>query len=53
MIFRARRGQSLIEYGMLVLIVAAAVMAMTTYLYRASNARVRRSMDEINYYRLD
>ncbi len=53
MILRATKGQGLIEYSMLIIIVATALMAMTVYLYRSSNARVRRSMDELNYYRAD
>ncbi|MDD5119829.1 MAG: hypothetical protein PHR84_00765 [Candidatus Omnitrophica bacterium] len=53
MILRSAKGQSLIEYGILVLIVTAALIAMTVYLYRSSNARVRRSIDELNYYRSD
>jgi Flp pilus assembly pilin Flp len=38
MISSAKRGQSLIEYSMLVIIIAAALMAMTTYIQRAMNA---------------
>ena len=38
MIFRARRGQSLIEYTMLVIVVATALVAMTVYIQRAMNA---------------
>ena len=51
MILRHMKGQGMIEYGILLLVAVAALMAMTTYLMRASNARIRHSIDEINYYR--
>jgi hypothetical protein len=38
---------------MLILIVAAALIAMTTYVTRAMNARLKQSQDELNYYRAD
>lgn len=37
---RARNGQSFIEYTMLIIIVSAALIAMTTYIVRAMNARL-------------
>jgi Tfp pilus assembly protein PilV len=37
----AKRGQSLIEYTVLILIVAAALTAMTTYIVRAMNAYIK------------
>ncbi|MDD5059833.1 MAG: hypothetical protein PHY35_01770 [Candidatus Omnitrophica bacterium] len=53
MILRARNGQSIIEYGVLIIIVAASLIAMTTYLMRATNARIRQSINELNYYCAD
>ncbi len=38
MTLKAIKGQSLIEYTMLVIIIAAALMAMTVYIQRAMNA---------------
>ena len=48
---RNRRGQNVIEYTMLIIIVAAALMAMTTYVMRSMNARLKQTQDELNYYR--
>jgi len=53
MILRARNGQSIIEYGVLIIIVAASLIAMTAYLMRATNARIRQSINELNYYCAD
>lgn len=47
----SRRGQSVLEYTMLIVIVAAALMAMTTYVMRSMNARLINAEDELNYYR--
>ncbi len=47
-----RRAQNVLEYTMLIIIVAAALVAMTTYVMRAMNARLIQSEDELNYYRL-
>jgi Flp pilus assembly pilin Flp len=49
----ARKAQNILEYTMLILIVAAALIAMTTYVTRAMNARLKQSQDELNYYRAD
>jgi hypothetical protein len=38
---RIRNAQSFIEYTMLIIIVAAALTAMTTYIVRAMNARLQ------------
>jgi len=47
MIFKkARLGQSIVEYTMLIIIVAAALMAMTTYISRSVNARIKQTQDE-------
>jgi uncharacterized protein (UPF0333 family) len=50
---RVARGQSVIEYMMLILIITTAIIAMTIYLYRSSNARIKRSQQELNYYNVD
>ena len=47
---RTGSGQSFIEYIMLIIIVSAALIAMTTYLMRSTNARLKQSQDELNYY---
>ena len=44
-----RNGQSILEYSMIIAIVAAALLAMNQYVYRAINARmeqVRLELDE-------
>ena len=38
---RIRNGQSFIEYTLLIIIVAAALTAMTVYITRAMNARLQ------------
>lgn len=43
-----KRGQSVIEYTVLLIIVAAALTAMSTYIMRAVNARVKQTQDELN-----
>jgi uncharacterized protein (UPF0333 family) len=53
MIIRRRKGQNVLEYTMLILIVAAALIAMTTYVTRAMNARLKQAQEELNYYRAD
>lgn len=45
-----RRGQSIVEYTMLIIIVAAALMAMTVYITRSINARVKQTEDEYKLY---
>lgn len=45
-----RRGQSIIEYTMLIVIVAAALMAMTVYITRSVNARVKQTEDEYKLF---
>lgn len=40
MVLGIRRGQSLIEYTMLIIIIGSALIAMTTYIVRALNARL-------------
>lgn len=51
MIRKNSRAQSAIEYTMLIIIVAAALMAMSTYINRSMNARLKQAQDELNYYR--
>ena len=46
----ARKGQSVLEYTLLVIIITAALTAMTTYIMRSMNARVKQAQDELNYY---
>ncbi len=50
MIIKKIRAQSVIEYTMLIIIVAAALTAMTTYITRSMNARLKQAQDELNYY---
>lgn len=37
---RAKKGQNFIEYTLLIIIIAAAMTAMTVYITRAMNARI-------------
>jgi Flp pilus assembly pilin Flp len=50
---RGRKAQNILEYTMLILICAAALIAMSTYVQRAINARMAQTHDELNYYRAD
>lgn len=47
------KGQNVLEYTMLIIIAAAALIAMTTYIMRSMNARLKQAQDELDYYRLD
>lgn len=47
MIRKIRKAQSVVEYTILILIVAAAVMAMSVYINRAVNARLKTAQDEL------
>lgn len=47
----AKKAQSIIEYVMLFVIVAAAVMATYKYVYRSMNARLKDVQDELTYKR--
>jgi hypothetical protein len=40
MVFGIKKGQSFIEYTMLLIVVGAALIAMTTYITRAMYARL-------------
>lgn len=41
------KGQSIVEYGMLVAVVAGAILAMSQYVYRAINARLKQVQEEV------
>lgn len=43
-----RKGQSIIEYSILILIIAAAVMAMRIYVQRAVQANLKTIEENIN-----
>ena len=45
-----RRGHSIMVYTMLIVIVAAALMAMTVYITRSVNARVKQTEDEYKLF---
>ncbi|PIP20465.1 MAG: hypothetical protein COX40_04550 [Candidatus Omnitrophica bacterium CG23_combo_of_CG06-09_8_20_14_all_40_11] len=53
MIPRVRNGQSFIEYTMLIIIVSAALIAMTTYIMRSMNARLKQEQQELDYYKAE
>jgi len=42
-----RRSQSIIEFVMLFVIVAAAIMATHNYVYRSMNARLKQVQEEL------
>ena len=48
-----RSGQSFVEYTMLIMIVGAALVAMTAYLMRSANARMKQEQQELNYYKAE
>jgi len=48
MVFRRRRAQSIIEYVMLFVLVAAAVSLTYKYLYRSMNARLENIRQELS-----
>lgn len=45
---RHRRGQSTLEYAILIAIVAAALTAMSTYVQRSVQANLKMIEDQIN-----
>ncbi|MDO8489123.1 MAG: hypothetical protein Q7S42_03320 [Candidatus Omnitrophota bacterium] len=53
MILRTRNGQSLVEYIMLIIIVSVALIAMTMYLMRSTNARLKQTQGELDYYKAE
>lgn len=52
-IVSSRKGQSFIEYTMLIIIVSAGLVAMTAYLMRAANARLMQEQQELSYYKAE
>lgn len=50
---RIRNGQSFIEYTMLIIIVSAALIAMTTYIMRSMNARLMQQQGELDYHKAE
>jgi hypothetical protein len=40
----------MVEYVLLLLLVVGAVTAMTVYIMRSSNARLKQSQQELNFY---
>ncbi len=44
-----KRAQSIIEYVMLFLIVAAAIAVTHKYVYRSMNARLKQAQEELSY----
>lgn len=42
-----RKGQSILEYGIIIAVVGAAFMSMFQYVYRAMNARFKQVQDEV------
>ena len=51
MTLRIRNGQSFVEYTMLIIIISAAIIAMTTYIMRSTNARLKQEQTELGYYK--
>jgi len=45
---RKQKGQSIIEYALLISIIAAAFIAMQTYMMRSVQGRLKQVEDEIN-----
>jgi Flp pilus assembly pilin Flp len=50
---RIKNGQSFLEYAILIMIVSAAIIAMTAYLMRSTNARLKQVQGELNYHRAE
>jgi hypothetical protein len=46
---RFKKGQSVIEYAMLITIVVAALMAMSVYIMRLINVGSQQTQKELNY----
>jgi Flp pilus assembly pilin Flp len=43
-----RKTQSILEYALLVMVIAAALMAMQKYVRRALNARLKQVQEELD-----
>jgi len=48
-----RKGQSFVGYAVLILIISAAIVAMTAYIYGAVNARLSQEHEELDYYKAE
>jgi len=48
-----RKGQGFVTYAILIIIVSASVVAMTAYIYRATNARLSQEHEELDYYKAE
>jgi len=46
--FYQKRAQSFLEYSMLIIIVATALVAMSRYIQRSMNARLKQVQLELN-----
>lgn len=44
----SKRGQSFLEYALLIVTIAAALMAMTQYIHRAVNVRLKQAQEELS-----
>lgn len=44
-----RRAQSIVEYTMLFMVVAAAIVMTYKYVYRSVNARLKQVQEELEY----
>jgi len=47
-IIRNKRAQNFLEYTMLVVVIAAAIMAMHQYMQRSINARLKQVQQELD-----
>jgi len=47
-IFYNRKAQSLLEYAMLISVISVAIMAMSPYVQRAMNARLKQIQVELD-----
>ncbi|MCF7887490.1 MAG: hypothetical protein K9L71_03660 [Candidatus Omnitrophica bacterium] len=43
-----KKGQSILEYSLLIMVIAAALMAMQKYIRRAMNARLKQVQEELD-----
>jgi len=46
--FKTRKGQSAIEYAFLIGVIAAAIIAMSTYMRYAINYRLKQAQEELD-----
>jgi Flp pilus assembly pilin Flp len=46
--YHDKRAQSILEYAMLIIVIATALMVMNTYIQRAITARLRQVHEELN-----